>query len=86
MADEISKNLKKAGVNADVNKDTGDVVISFGDDYFAAGSSDVNPSMQKILEKFMPKYTESLFKDRNIANKINSVEIVGFASPTYAGK
>jgi myosin heavy subunit len=86
LANDIASNLKKAGINADVNKDTGDVLISFGDDYFGAGSSQVNPSMQKVLEKFMPKYTESLFKDKNIAKKIGSVEIVGFASPTYAGK
>ncbi len=86
LADDIANNLKKAGVDADVNKQTGDVLISFGDDYFGAGSANLNPSMQKVLEKFMPKYAESLFKDKNIANKIGSVEIVGYASPTYAGK
>ncbi len=86
LANDIAKNLKKAGVNADVNKETGDVLISFGDDYFAAGSSSVNPSMQKVLEKFMPKYAESLFHDKAIADKIGSVEIVGYASPTYQGK
>jgi hypothetical protein len=42
--------------------------------------------MAGVLKKFVPKYSESLFKDKNIAEKITSVEIVGFASPTYGGK
>jgi hypothetical protein len=42
--------------------------------------------MEETLNQFMPIYTKSLFKDERIANKINSVEIVGFASPTYRGK
>ncbi len=86
IAKSIQDNLNKSGVNASVNDKTGDVIISFGDDYFPAGSAKVNQSMESILNKFMPKYTESLFKDKNIAEKIDSVEIIGFASPTYGGK
>jgi hypothetical protein len=42
--------------------------------------------MMDVLKKFVPKYSESLFKDKKISEKITSVEIVGFASPTYKGK
>lgn len=86
LAKDIAKALKNAGVDADVNEKTGDVTISFGKDYFDAGSANLKPTMAQVLEKFVPKYSESLFKDPKIAEKITSVDIVGFASPTYKGK
>jgi hypothetical protein len=42
--------------------------------------------MKKTLDKFVPIYAKSLFNDDKIAQKIESVEIVGFASPTYGGR
>jgi myosin heavy subunit len=86
LSKEIATALKNAGVDADVNPNTGDVTISFGKDFFDSGSSELKNSMAGVLKKFVPKYSESLFKDKNIAEKITSVEIVGFASPTYGGK
>jgi outer membrane protein OmpA-like peptidoglycan-associated protein len=86
LSKEIAKALKDAGVSADVNPNTGDVTIAFNGDYFDNGSSDLKPTMANVLQKFIPKYSESLFKDANIANKITSVDIVGFASPTYQNK
>jgi myosin heavy subunit len=86
LSREIAAALKKAGVEADVNPNTGDVVVSFGKDYFDSGSSNLKPTMADVLKKFIPKYSESLFKDPKIASKITSVDIIGFASPTYKGK
>lgn len=86
LAKNIADALKKAGVDADVNEKTGDVTISFGKDYFDNGSAQLKMSMAEVLEKFVPKYSESLFRDPKIAEKITSVDIVGFASPTYKGK
>lgn len=86
LSQEIAKALKSAGVDADVNPNTGDVTIAFGNDYFDHGSSNLKSSMANVLKKFVPKYSESLFKDPKIADKITSVDIVGFASPTYKGK
>ena len=42
--------------------------------------------MRSVLEKAMPAYAKSLFGDPNVASKIASVEIIGFASPTYKGR
>jgi outer membrane protein OmpA-like peptidoglycan-associated protein len=86
LSREIAQALKAAGVQADVNPNTGDVTISFGGDYFDSGSSALKPTMASVLQKFVPKYSESLFKDPKIASKITSVDIVGFASPTYQNK
>ncbi len=82
---KLKKNLKKAGLKAVVDK-KGDVVIQFGDEYFDTGQANIKPGMQKILKRFIPNYAFSLFSDPEIANQIRSVEIVGYASPTYKGR
>lgn len=86
LADKIKKSFGKAGVEADVDAETGDVILSFGDQYFDTGKANLKPQMRKILEQAMPVYSQSLFADAKIADKIQSVEIVGFASPTFKGK
>ena len=73
-------------MRADVNPKTGDVVLSFGDEYFESSKYDLKPKMRDMLKKFMPIYSDSLLKDQLIAQKIESVEVIGFASPTYQGK
>lgn len=86
LTQQIVQNLQKAGVQADVDPRTGDVVLSFGDQYFDTGSANLKPQMVRKLEEFVPVYSQSLFQDAEIAQKIGSVEIIGFASPTYGGK
>lgn len=86
LAHQIKNNFAKQGVKAEVDAGTGDVMLSFGDQYFESGQADLKPKMRQILEQAMPAYSSSLFENEKIANKIQSVEIVGFASPTYKGK
>lgn len=86
LAGEISKNFKKQGIHAQVDPKTGDVVLSFGKEYFDTGRHSLKHGMKKILKKSMPVYANSLFKNKKIAKKISHVEIIGFASPTYKGK
>lgn len=82
----IRENFRKAGIKADVDDKTGDVFLSFGDDYFESGRADLKESMQRRLEKFIPQYSNSLFSDPKTAENIASVEIIGFASSTYKGR
>jgi outer membrane protein OmpA-like peptidoglycan-associated protein len=86
LASQIKGNFRAKGIKAEVDAGTGDVLLSFGDEYFDTGQSSLKPGMRKILEQAMPTYSESLFKTPQIADKIQSVEIVGFASPTFKGK
>lgn len=86
ITDQIKKNFASAGVKADVDEQSGDVILSFGDQYFDTGRADLKPGMINIIRKAVPNYSRSLFQDPKIANKIQNVEIVGFASPTYKGK
>ncbi len=86
LAQQILRNFKKTGVAAQVNPRTGDVVLSFGKQYFKTGGSKLNPEMVAQLKKFMPIYAKSLFQNSKMSEKISNIEIIGFASPTYNGK
>lgn len=86
IAREIQKGFAKAGIKADIDMQTGEVVLDFGDAYFESDSANLKPQMKNIIERAMPVYSKSLFGNEKVANKITSVEIVGFASPTYQGR
>ena len=86
IAREIKKGFQAAGVKADVDMQTGEVVLDFGDSYFDSDSSNLKPKMKDVIERAMPAYSKSLFGNAKIANKISTVEVVGFASPTYKGR
>lgn len=86
LTDQIKRNFAAAGVKAEVDEKTGDVILSFGNHFFDTDRSELKPQMLDIIRKTMPAYSRSLFQDPKIAKKIQNVEIVGFASPTYKGK
>lgn len=86
VAKEISSGFAKAGIKADVDMQTGDVVLDFGDAYFDSGSANLKPQMKSVIEKAMPVYSKSLFGNPKVASKVTNVEIIGFASPTYQGR
>ena len=86
VAQEIKRGFEKAGIKADIDLQTGEVMLDFGDSYFETGSAKLNVDMKSVLEKAMPVYAKSLFGNNKVKDKISAVEIVGFASPTYKGK
>lgn len=86
LADQIRNRFSKNGIAVDIDDKTGEVVLDFKNSYFDTGSANLKKDMISTLHKFVPVYTEGLFEDEATANKIGSVEIIGFASPTYKGK
>lgn len=86
ISKDIKEGFKKAGVEADVNENTGEVVINFGDVYFDNDSAKLKDKMKETLKKAMPVYSKSLLGNQKISQKISAIEIIGFASPTYKGK
>ncbi len=86
VAKEIKAGFAKAGIKADVDMGTGDVVLDFGDAYFDSNSANLKPEMKNVIERAMPIYSKSLFGNPKVASKISNVEIIGFASPTYQGR
>lgn len=85
LADQIAKEFARAGVKGVVNGKTGEVTLDFGQEYFDTGSTMLKPKMMTTLDKFIPLYAKGLFNDPKVADKIASVEVVGFASSTYKG-
>lgn len=86
LADQIRNRFAKNGVKVDIDEKTGEVVLDFKNSYFDTGKAQLKKEMVDTLEKFVPLYSEGLFEDEKTASKIGSVEIIGFASPTYKGK
>jgi len=86
IARDIKAGFAKAGIDADVDPGTGDVVINFGNVYFEVGSAQLKEQMKAVLQKAMPVYSSSLLGNPKVSSKISAVEIIGFASPTYKGK
>ncbi|MFS4457810.1 microtubule-binding protein [Bdellovibrio sp. HCB2-146] len=86
VAGEIQKGFAAAGIKADIDMETGDVVLDFGQTYFNSDSDRLKPEMKGIIEKAMPIYSKSLFGNPKVSSKVSAVEIVGFASPTYQGR
>jgi myosin heavy subunit len=86
FAAEIKRGFARAGIKADVDPETGDVMLDFGDHYFDSGRSELKPEMVSILKKAFPIYAASILENPNVKAKVKNVEIVGFASPTYKGK
>lgn len=86
VAKEIMQGFAKAGIKAEVDGETGDVTLDFGDHYFDSGNAKLKPEMAKILQKALPIYAKSLMENKKISGKISAVEIIGFASPTYQGR
>ncbi|MBK9324184.1 MAG: microtubule-binding protein [Bdellovibrionaceae bacterium] len=86
VAEEVRKGFAKAGIKADVDMESGDVVLDFGQAYFDSDSDHLKNEMKSVLEKAVPIYSKSIFGNPKISDKISAVEIIGFASPTYKGR
>jgi len=86
VAKDIKARFAGAGIKAEVDSETGEVLLDFGQSYFDNGSAALKPEMKAVIEKAIPMYAKSLLGNIKTAEKVSAVEIIGFASPTYKGK
>lgn len=86
VAKDIRKSFANAGIKAEVNDETGEVILDFGESYFDSGSAQLKKEMRAVIEKAVPVYAKSLLGNSKVADKVSAVEIIGFASPTYKGR
>jgi chromosome segregation ATPase len=86
IAKQIKQGFDKMGVKADIDLESGDVLLDFGQSYFESNSANLTTDMRSVLQKAMPVYSKSLFGNEEVAQQISSVEVIGFASPTYKGR
>ena len=86
IAKQIKQGFDKIGVKADIDLESGDVLLDFGQSYFESNSANLTTDMRAVLQKAMPVYSKSLFGNQEVASQISAVEVIGFASPTYKGR
>ena len=86
LADRLKKYLKNDGKNLEIDAESGDVVFKFHKVYFSYDSYILKKEMKKELKEFIPNYAHALFGDEKLAAEIRSIELIGFASPTYRKK
>lgn len=85
VSEEIIENLKKADIEAEVDKMTGDIKIS-DLDLFEVGSYRLSPRGKAFLNKFAPIYINTIFSKKDYANNIESILIQGHTdSQMYSG-
>ncbi len=85
IAEKISGELKKADVNADMDKMTGDLKIS-DVELFELNSYVLSNNGKKLLDRLAPIYINSIFADKELADQIQYIIIQGHTdSQMFAG-
>ncbi len=77
----IASFQEKTGVYDKLKKDekTGDLILPT-EILFAEGSHQLKPEGKQFLDEFIPAFSEVIFNDKLIANKITSIVIEGHTS------
>ncbi len=76
IAQELSKNIYKEKIDAQVDKLTGQVKIS-DLELFDLNSYTLSEKGKKYLDKFIPIYVNTIFSNSKLYNKISSIVIQG---------
>lgn len=78
---KITDELKKAGIDAEVNPKTGDISLINSDLLFAHNSAQLNERGKYFLNQFAPAYSQALFSlSANKYNQISRILIEGHSS------
>lgn len=86
VAQNIKNIFAKKGIKAEIDMDSGEVSLDFGKNYFDTNSANLKLEMKQVIDEAFPAYVQALLGDPKLAKKVSTVEIVGFASPTYKGR
>lgn len=85
VAEKISQEMKDAGIDADIDKMTGDLKIS-DVELFELNSYVLSDNGKKLLDKLAPIYIDSIFADKELASQIGNIIIQGHTdSQMFAG-
>ena len=76
VAKEISQELKKANIDVHIDRRTGDLEIP-STALFAVNSFVLTPAGKTLLSKLAPIYINTIFKNKELANDIDSILIQG---------
>ena len=77
--------MKESGIEADLDKMTGDLKISDGE-LFELNSYVLTPEGKKLLDKLAPIYINTIFADKELAGQIDNIIVQGHTdSQMFAG-
>lgn len=84
VVNRLNDAFKRENIPASVDG-TGTVTLRFREN-FDYDSSALKPTMEEDIRRLFPVYARTLFETQGVQGKVQNVELVGFASPTYRGQ
>lgn len=85
VSEKIGEGMKESGIEADLDKMTGDLKISDGE-LFALNSYVLKPEGKILLDKLAPIYINTIFADKELAEQIDTIIVQGHTdSQMFAG-
>jgi outer membrane protein OmpA-like peptidoglycan-associated protein len=84
VADSLKRKFGAQNLNVMVDNNTGNITLLMNDNFlFKKNSHELSEKAQTALGKIAPIYSEVIFGDQNLRNKIENIEITGHASPSF---
>jgi outer membrane protein OmpA-like peptidoglycan-associated protein len=84
VADSLKRKFGNQNLNVNVDKDSGNITLLMDDNFlFQKNSHELSDKAQETLGKIAPIYSEVIFGDQQIKERIEKIEITGHASPSY---
>ncbi len=84
IAEGLSKNLKDSGIDVDINPETGNITLRMDESfYFQNASYELREEAKQKIAKILPIYASSLLGNPQIAKRIESIHVTGYASPKF---
>lgn len=84
IAEGLIKNLKASGVDVDINPETGNITLRMDESfYFQNASFELREEAKQKIAKILPVYASSLLGTPQIAKRIESIHVTGYASPKF---
>lgn len=71
------------GVKMEVSPNSGVVSLHFPEHYFDSNSARLTAKMREAFSKFIPIYAKQIWENKELAKRVESIDIIGHASPTY---
>ncbi|MDH5258147.1 MAG: hypothetical protein OEX07_09055, partial [Gammaproteobacteria bacterium] len=81
---ENFSNFKSSAV--EVDSKTGKVKLHFQQSYFKRGRGELTNEMKAILRDMIPRYAKSIYGNKDAAEQVGSLNIMGLTSPVYKGR
>ena len=87
IASDIGAGLREQGVDAQINPESGNLVLTMDEAFqFKNNSFELSDSAKQKLKSIIPAYAQNLFANSSRASRISNISISGHASPLYKKK